>query len=73
MRGLAVVSLFVALGLLGWAVYLATRPPLSPEPAFIIATTDHDLGTIPLGKRVVAFWIANPDGKPRRIVGLEEG
>jgi hypothetical protein len=61
-----------AVVLLGWAGYSALRPAPSPEPSFVVAPAEHDLGTIPLGEHVIHFAITNPADRPRRILGLNE-
>ena len=58
----------LAVGCLAAAGYLAFRPP-APEPPLEVRSTEQDLGTVPLGKREVAFSVYNPSSQPRRVIG----
>lgn len=45
----------------------ATEPPISIEPIAV------DLRAVPTGPYTLTFTIANPAGRPRRVIGLAEG
>ncbi len=60
-------------GLFGWVAYSALLPTPEPDPAFLIASLERDLGKIGQGDHLVHFAITNPANRPRRILGLREG
>lgn len=72
LRTISILCAVATLGLLAWATHSALRPAPNAEPAFIVSSTEQNIGTVSLGNRAVTFPITNPDSKPRRIVGLEE-
>ena len=67
------VCALAVVGFLFAAGYFAHWSEPRPDPGFIVAPMEHDLGNVPLGTRTVAFAIANPAERPRRIIGLAEG
>jgi hypothetical protein len=73
LRAASALCVVAALGLLAWAAYSARQSPPGPEPGFVVAPTEHDLGSVPLGDRVVTFTITNPAAGPRRILGAAGG
>ena len=72
-RWLARLSLVAAAGCLAAGAWLGLRPDAAPEPAFLVADQDRDLGAVPLGDRELVFAVTNPADRPRRIIGLAEG
>lgn len=73
LRAFSIICAVAAVGLLGWAGYSALQPEPGPEPAFVVAPAEHDLGAVPLGEHAVRFTVTNPADRARRIVGLREG
>jgi len=73
LRGVSILCAVAAVGLLGWGAYSAFHARPGPDPVCFVTPTEYELGTVPVGDRVVTFAITNPAGKPRQIVGLAEG
>jgi hypothetical protein len=70
-RAFSVGLAVTATALCAWAAYDLLRP--APQPVLVIAPIEHDLGTVSVGDRTVAFAIANPSDRPRRLLGATEG
>jgi hypothetical protein len=73
MRGFLLgLSILATIALGGAGLYSFFSPP-EDAPAFLVAETERDLGSHPVGKSLLVYEITNRSTVPRRILGLEEG
>ena len=73
LRTMSIICVIAAAAMLAWTAYSTLRPDVSTDPSFVVAPTELDLGTIPIGDRALAFDVTNSADRPRRIIGLKEG
>lgn len=68
------LALTLAIGLIGWGVYLEltlqdAKPAGPSGPAVILAATEYDLGTVPLGRPVeVIVKLTNTGPRQARLL-----
>ncbi len=70
---LFVCCTILAVGLLGIAGFLISRPTTTTEPPFQIDALERDLGKVPCTLHEVVIQVTNPADRPRTILGATEG